>query len=166
MKLIEYFASPYCTLIALNRFNCTLRQWCVSRDSVVDAPALDINTGIAAALAHIHSQGVIHSDIHAKNILLTCGTNSSRLVACLADFGIAQYFNVKANIARFGRSTRNASRCGAFLRERVSAAATTRRRHQMHDGIRAAQGHSKAVPRANVMYFAKLIKNIFDGVNS
>ena len=99
VELIEYFASPYCTMMALKRFDCTLQQYMSSCD-VVESQALQINIGISGALAFVHEQGVIHLDLHAKNILLTTVTGDC-LFASLADFGIAHFFHETQQLPGF-----------------------------------------------------------------
>jgi serine/threonine protein kinase len=92
VKLIDYFASPYCTMIAMKRFDCTLHHY-MSRYDLKASTALDINIDIAGALCYVHHLHVIHLDLHAKNILLT--TKGKCLVACLADFGLAHTTDVQ-----------------------------------------------------------------------
>ena len=99
VELIEYFASPYCTMMALKRFDCTLQQYMSSCD-VVELQALQINIGISGALAFVHEQGVIHLDLHAKNILLTTVTGDC-LFASLADFGIAHWLHESQQLPGF-----------------------------------------------------------------
>lgn len=43
------------------------------------------------SLSYIHSQGIIHRDIKADNILLKHSDNDAEI--CIADFGLAEYFN-------------------------------------------------------------------------
>jgi hypothetical protein len=51
----------------------------------------DIGADVAAALAHIHSRGVMHRDVKPANILLPAsGSGSGTQSALLADFGIAR----------------------------------------------------------------------------
>ena len=99
VELIDYFASPYCTMMALKRFDCTLQQYMTS-SGIVESQALQINIGISRALAFVHEQGVIHLDLHTKNILLTTGTGDC-LFACLADFGIAHFFHTSQQLPGF-----------------------------------------------------------------
>ncbi|WP_046245688.1 leucine-rich repeat-containing protein kinase family protein [Hymenobacter terrenus] len=49
--------------------------------------ALRIATGIAAATAHLHAQGILHGDLYAHNILTTAPGE-----ALLGDFGAACFF--------------------------------------------------------------------------
>jgi len=95
VKVIDYFASPYFTLMALKRFDCSLHQYmsrCSGHGGLVPKSAVQINTCVAGALAFVHQQGVIHLDIHAKNILIT-SRDGDGLVACLADFGMALFLH-------------------------------------------------------------------------
>ena len=86
-------------MMALKRFDCTLQQYMSSSD-LVESQALQINIGISGALAFVHKQGVIHLDLHAKNILLTTGTGDC-LFACLADFGMAHFFHKSQQLPGF-----------------------------------------------------------------
>jgi hypothetical protein len=52
--------------------------------------ALNIAQGIAAAAGHLHTQGIMHGDLYAHNILNTREGN-----ALLGDFGAACFFDVE-----------------------------------------------------------------------
>ena len=66
----------------------TLRQ----RSTLNQQSLLSLCTGIASAFADVHESGVLHGDVHPKNILIE-GSGSVRLI----DFGLAQEVAAAAN---------------------------------------------------------------------
>ncbi len=67
------------------------------------APELtaEIGAAIAAALAHVHNDGVMHRDVKPANILLPAAGASTAQVAVLADFGIARLVD-ESNVTSTG----------------------------------------------------------------
>lgn len=57
--------------------------------------ALRLARGVAAAAAHLHTQGIMHGDLYAHNILYT-----TEGVGLLGDFGAACFFDPAAPAAR------------------------------------------------------------------
>ena len=48
-----------------------------------------------SALEYIHSKGILHRDIKPENLILHSRDNSHDI--CLADFGLADYYNPEGN---------------------------------------------------------------------
>ena len=59
------------------------------KGQLASADVADLVRQIAAALAHLHSRGVMHRDVKSANVLLTRGEEGA-LTAKLADFGSAR----------------------------------------------------------------------------
>ncbi|KAI9146641.1 Calcium-dependent protein kinase 1 [Paramyrothecium foliicola] len=57
--------------------------------SLDEGAAMVVATHILSALAHIHSEDLVHGDIKPSNILIN---REGGLIAKLADFGLAQYY--------------------------------------------------------------------------
>ena len=75
------------------------------------AAALRLAHGIASAAAHLHSQGILHGDLYAHNILATPAG-----AALLGDFGAASFFD-PAGPAAAGLQQVEARAFGCLLEE-------------------------------------------------
>lgn len=60
-------------------------EWRARKDTVGRGALLSLAGTIAGTYAHLHAQGVIHGDVHPRNVLIGCD-HSVRLI----DFGLAQ----------------------------------------------------------------------------
>lgn len=79
------------------------------------AAALRLARGIASAAAHLHTQGIMHGDLYAHNILYTEAGDS-----LLGDFGAACFFDL-ADVARAEALQRVEVRAFACLLEELLA---------------------------------------------
>ncbi|WP_460503898.1 protein kinase, partial [Hymenobacter agri] len=68
---------------------CTRDVYAASTEFRLET-ALRIATGIASAAAHLHTQGILHGDLYAHNILNTPAGD-----ALLGDFGAACFFDAQ-----------------------------------------------------------------------
>jgi len=90
------------------------------------APELtaEIGAAIAAALAHVHNDGVMHRDVKPANILLPAAGASSAQVAVLADFGIARLVD-ESNVTSTGLIVGTASYLSPEQAQGVTLAPST-----------------------------------------
>lgn len=72
--------------IKMLRYDMTLRTWLVGVASVPETCALQVATRVASAVATLHSEGWVHSDIWDNNILVN--VHGSSVQADLGDFGM------------------------------------------------------------------------------
>ena len=85
--VLELIAPAFGNLAGPPSFKtCTRDVYTASTTFRLEA-ALRIATGIAAAARHLHSQGILHGDLYAHNILYTLAGD-----ALLGDFGAACFF--------------------------------------------------------------------------
>lgn len=95
---------------AYNGHHYMVMEWCEGNVSDVETEKyrnqgnpeniykmLAVACNILEAYAHIHQQGVIHSDIHPRNILVS-DTGKVKII----DFGASRFENAPENIARAG----------------------------------------------------------------
>lgn len=66
----------------------TLAQWLSARGRLGAAEALPLVEQLCGALEAVHAAGLVHRDLHARNVLLRGNASSPRAV--LVDFGIAR----------------------------------------------------------------------------
>ncbi len=93
---VPYLVSVYCAGV-------TLAEW--MRQYPHGAPlddAIEITLRLAEAVAHAHSQGVLHRDIKPGNVLLVTTDHSAKLRPKLTDFGLAKYLESTDNHTRTG----------------------------------------------------------------
>jgi tRNA A-37 threonylcarbamoyl transferase component Bud32 len=73
---------------------------------------LRIAQGIAAATQHLHTQGILHGDLYAHNILHTSDGD-----ALLSDFGAAAFFDVRNEALAQGLEKLEVRALGCLLEE-------------------------------------------------
>ena len=61
------------------------------------ATILQIAIGIASAAAYLHTQGIMHGDLYAHNIM-----TNARGDCLLGDFGAASSYDLNDKIANYG----------------------------------------------------------------
>ena len=97
VRLQDFFASPFCTMMAMEKWECTAYQFRTSVQ-LESIQFWKIASGVAAGLAHMHSLKVLHLDLHAANVFIrqvpiescTSEAETSMIIeACVGDFGNA-----------------------------------------------------------------------------
>ena len=69
VKVADFFASPFLTLIAMEKWECTAFQYRRTFD-LTSSQYWKIVYGVTNGLRHMHDLSVFHLDLHAMNILL------------------------------------------------------------------------------------------------
>ena len=85
---------------------------------------LDTAAEAAAAVAHLHSQGVLHSDLKARNVLLkSAGGEGRGVVAKVADFGLSvKMGHAETHLSNAFQGTMVGAACHAWRRPALALA--------------------------------------------
>ncbi|CAE8707677.1 unnamed protein product, partial [Polarella glacialis] len=85
MAIYGLFRTQDAELIVMEQCECSLYDQCTSMGPLPEQAAAILLTSLFAALAHIHTRGIVHRDVKAQNIMISAQDGR----ALLSDFGLA-----------------------------------------------------------------------------